>query len=227
MALNQDYAGRTYAPSSVYEVGSEKIREFATAIGDANPAYHDVAAARALGYPGLVAPPTFVFLVTLAASQAAISDPGLGLDYSRVVHGDQRFGYTRPLVAGDRIRTTATLESAAVGGRQRHGHHPVRGHRRDRRAGGRHLDDARRARYRRRGGPVTPSYDAVAVGDALPPLSAQLRRVDLVRYAGASEDFNPIHWNQRVATSVGLPDVIAHGMLTMATGRADRDRLGR
>ena len=111
MALNQDYAGRTYAPSSVYEVGSEKIRQFATAIGDANPAYHDVAAARALGYPGLVAPPTFVFLVTLAASQAAISDPGLGLDYSRVVHGDQRFSYTRPLVAGDRIRTTATLEA--------------------------------------------------------------------------------------------------------------------
>lgn len=74
---------------------------------------------------------------------------------------------------------------------------------------------------------MTPSYDAVAVGDALPPLSAQLRRVDLVRYAGASEDFNPIHWNQRVATSVGLPDVIAHGMLTMATaGRIVTDWAG-
>jgi acyl dehydratase len=62
-----------------------------------------------------------------------------------------------------------------------------------------------------------PAYDAVAVGDALPGLTAQLQRADLVRYAGASGDFNPIHWNERFATEVGLPDVIAHGMLTMAT----------
>ncbi|CAB4871983.1 MAG: dehydratase [Actinobacteria bacterium] len=56
----------------------------------------------------------------------------------------------------------------------------------------------------------------VAVGTELPPASFPLARVDLVRYAGASGDFNVIHWNERVATSVGLPNVIAHGMLTMA-----------
>ena len=56
----------------------------------------------------------------------------------------------------------------------------------------------------------------VAVGDALPPISVTLHRVDLVRYAGASGDLNVIHWNDRVATEVGLPGVIAHGMLTMA-----------
>ncbi|MDA3649802.1 MaoC family dehydratase [Saccharopolyspora indica] len=56
----------------------------------------------------------------------------------------------------------------------------------------------------------------VAVGDRLPELSVPLTRADLVRYAGASGDFNPIHWNERFATGVGLPDVIAHGMLTMA-----------
>ncbi|WP_190820667.1 MaoC family dehydratase [Saccharopolyspora pogona] len=56
----------------------------------------------------------------------------------------------------------------------------------------------------------------VAVGDQLPGLSVPLTRADLVRYAGASGDFNPIHWNERFATEVGLPDVIAHGMLTMA-----------
>ncbi|MEV0085589.1 MaoC family dehydratase [Saccharopolyspora sp. NPDC050642] len=56
----------------------------------------------------------------------------------------------------------------------------------------------------------------VAVGDQLPVLSVPLTRADLVRYAGASGDFNPIHWNERFATEVGLPDVIAHGMLTMA-----------
>ncbi len=62
-----------------------------------------------------------------------------------------------------------------------------------------------------------PTFDGVRVGDELPARSFPLRRVDLVRYAGASGDFNVIHWNERVATSVGLPNVIAHGMLTMAT----------
>jgi acyl dehydratase len=56
----------------------------------------------------------------------------------------------------------------------------------------------------------------VAAGDTLPPLSLRVTRADLVRYAGASGDFNPIHWNQRFAVGVGLPDVIGHGMLTMA-----------
>jgi acyl dehydratase len=55
-----------------------------------------------------------------------------------------------------------------------------------------------------------------AIGDALPPLSLCVTRAELVRYAGASGDFNPIHWNERFAVGVGLPDVIAHGMLTMA-----------
>ncbi len=68
---------------------------------------------------------------------------------------------------------------------------------------------------------------AVAVGDELPPLTVTVTRGQLVRYAGASLDFNPIHWNQRVATAVGLPDVIAHGMLTMAlTGRIVTDWTG-
>jgi acyl dehydratase len=60
------------------------------------------------------------------------------------------------------------------------------------------------------------AFDDVSIGTELPALSAALARADLVRYAGASGDFNPIHWNQSVATAVGLPDVIAHGMLTMA-----------
>jgi acyl dehydratase len=55
-----------------------------------------------------------------------------------------------------------------------------------------------------------------AAGDALPPLTVKVTRADLVRYAGASGDLNPIHWSERFAVGVGLPDVIAHGMLTMA-----------
>ena len=67
----------------------------------------------------------------------------------------------------------------------------------------------------------------VEVGTELPTLSVDLQRVNLVRYAGASGDFNPIHWNQRFAQAVGLPDVIAHGMLTMATaGRVVTDWVG-
>jgi acyl dehydratase len=61
-----------------------------------------------------------------------------------------------------------------------------------------------------------PGYDDTAVGTELPPRQYEVTRRDLVRYAGASGDFNVIHWNERVATSVGLPNVIAHGMLTMA-----------
>jgi acyl dehydratase len=67
----------------------------------------------------------------------------------------------------------------------------------------------------------------VEVGDELPEQEFALDRADLVRYAGASGDFNPIHWNERIAVSVGLPGVIAHGMLTMATAvRVVTDWLG-
>jgi acyl dehydratase len=65
--------------------------------------------------------------------------------------------------------------------------------------------------------PDRPQYDDVQVGDQLPPRTVEVRRESLVRYAGASGDFNPIHWNRRFALEVGLPDVIAHGMLTMGT----------
>ena len=66
-----------------------------------------------------------------------------------------------------------------------------------------------------------------SVGDQLPPLQVRVTRADLVRYAGASGDFNPIHWSDRVASNVGLPGVIAHGMLTMAlAGRIVTDWAG-
>lgn len=72
-----------------------------------------------------------------------------------------------------------------------------------------------------------PSYDDVEVGSELPAQDFALTRADLVRYAGASGDFNVIHWNERTAKAVGLPNVIAHGMLTMATaGRVVTDWAG-
>ena len=72
-----------------------------------------------------------------------------------------------------------------------------------------------------------PTYDQVQVGTELPSRTFPVRRVDLVRYCGASGDFNIIHWNERTAKAVGLPDVIAHGMLTMAeAGRLVTDWVG-
>ncbi|NJQ02969.1 MaoC family dehydratase N-terminal domain-containing protein [Streptomyces zingiberis] len=110
MALDQSLVGRVYPPTPPYEVGREKIREFAEAVGDPNPAYTEQQAARALGHPDVIAPPTFVFTLTYAAAGQVIDDPQLGLDYSRVVHGDQRFVYSRPVRAGDRLSVTTTVD---------------------------------------------------------------------------------------------------------------------
>ncbi|MFI6530333.1 FAS1-like dehydratase domain-containing protein [Streptomyces uncialis] len=110
MALDQSFVGRSYPPTEPYEVGREKIREFAEAVGDPNPAYLDPAAARALGHADVIAPPTFVFAITFKAAEQVIQDPQLGLDYSRVVHGDQKFAYKRPVRAGDRLSVTSTIE---------------------------------------------------------------------------------------------------------------------
>ncbi|MEN3584117.1 MULTISPECIES: MaoC family dehydratase N-terminal domain-containing protein [unclassified Streptomyces] len=111
MALDQSFVGRAYPPTEPYEVGREKIREFAEALGDADPVYTDTEAAKALGHQDVIAPPTFVFAITFKAAGRVVEDPGLGLDYSRVVHGDQKFAYSRPVRAGDRLTVTSTIES--------------------------------------------------------------------------------------------------------------------
>ena len=112
MALDQALVGRTYPPSRPYEVGREKIREFADAIGDPNPVYREPEAAKALGHPDVIAPPTFPIIFTLAAAGAAIADPEVGIDYARVVHGEQVFAYSRPVRPGDRL--VSTVRIAAV-----------------------------------------------------------------------------------------------------------------
>ena len=111
MPLDQSFVGRTYPPTPPYEVGREKIREFADAIGDANAAYRDPEAARALGYPDVIAPPTFGIVLSMTAGRQVIADPDLGLDYSRVVHGEQRFVSSRPVRVGDRLTAVVTVEN--------------------------------------------------------------------------------------------------------------------
>src|SRR4051812_47472905 len=101
MALQPVYVGRTYPPSRPYLVGREKVREFAAAIGADETEYSEPAAARAAGYRDVIAPPTFPFVITTMANDVVLDDPDREIDYTRVVHGDQRFAYTRPIEAGD------------------------------------------------------------------------------------------------------------------------------
>jgi acyl dehydratase len=116
MPLDQSYVGRTYPPSAPYQVGREKIREFARAIGAVDGAYLEPQAAQALGYADVVAPPTFAMVLAMAATDQVVDDPQLGVDYSRVVHGNQRFRYTRPVVAGDELVCVTTIEGVTSRG---------------------------------------------------------------------------------------------------------------
>ena len=110
MPMNRDAIGRTYSAQGTFEVSREHIRRFADAIGDPNPVYRDPAAARALGHPDVIAPPTF--LTTLGLSLAGpnpVFDPDVGVDYALVVHGEQRFVHHRPARPGDVLTATTTI----------------------------------------------------------------------------------------------------------------------
>lgn len=109
--MDQAFVGRSFPPAEPYLVGVEKVREFADAIGEASPLCHDRTAARAAGYPDLVAPPTFAMAVVARAQEAVLFDPDLGLDFSRVVHGDQAFTHHRPICAGDELQATVHIDA--------------------------------------------------------------------------------------------------------------------
>jgi acyl dehydratase len=109
--VNPELQGRVFAPTPPYLVGREKVREFARAVLADSPLSLDVAAARAAGYPDLVAPPTFPVVLQEFTLQQLLSEPDAGIDFSRVVHGDQRFTYSRPVVAGDELTATLTVAS--------------------------------------------------------------------------------------------------------------------
>jgi acyl dehydratase len=117
MAINHDYIGRTFPPGDPYEVSRVKIAEFADAIGDKNPLYRDRAAAQAAGHPDVIAPPTMAIVISAASTSRLISDPGLGLNYAMVVHGEQRFEYSRQIHAGDVLTTQATISNIRQAGR--------------------------------------------------------------------------------------------------------------
>ena len=116
MAPNPEYIGRVYGPGEPYEVSRVKIADFADAIGERSELCRDRDAAVKAGYPDVIAPPTFAVVISMHAADEANNDPGLGLDFSMVVHGQQSFSHARPLHAGDIVVATTTIESIkAVG----------------------------------------------------------------------------------------------------------------
>lgn len=110
--VNPELVGRVFPPVAPYLVGREKVREFARAVLATSPLNSDPAAARAAGHLDVVAPPTFPVVVQEATLAQLLAEPDAGIDFTRVVHGDQRFSYTRPIVAGDEL--TATLSVTAI-----------------------------------------------------------------------------------------------------------------
>jgi len=110
--VNPDLVGRAFAPASPYLVGREKVREFARAVFATSPLNYDPVAASAAGFADVVAPPTFAVVLQEATLAQLLAEPDAGIDFSRVVHGEQRFSYTRPIVAGDEL--TATLSVTSV-----------------------------------------------------------------------------------------------------------------
>jgi acyl dehydratase len=111
MAIDAGYVGRVYPPTPSYAVGREHLREFATAVGAVHPAHHEVDAARALGHRDVVATPTFAVVVAQRAEAQLFGDPAAGIDFSRVVHAEERFTHHRPIVAGDELVTVLHVDA--------------------------------------------------------------------------------------------------------------------
>jgi acyl dehydratase len=109
MPVDTKAAGKTYEPK-IYAVGREKVREFASAVGETNPVHLDVEAARAGGYTDVVAPPMFAVVYSAPAMTPAVLDPEVGINLAMMVHGGQEFVWGKPVVAGDEITTAASVK---------------------------------------------------------------------------------------------------------------------
>lgn len=107
--MNPELVGRVFPPTAPYLVGREKVREFARAVFADAPQHSDPETARALGYADVVAPPTFAMVVQDLTLQQLLGDPDSGIELSRLVHAEQRFRYTRPIVAGDELVATLSV----------------------------------------------------------------------------------------------------------------------
>jgi len=113
VTFDPSFVGRSYPATESYHVSRAKIAEFADSLGDGNVLYRDPEAARAAGYPDVIAPPTFLTIINLIAINTIVADPEQGLDHSRMVHGDQRFSHVRPVHAGDELWLTTHIDDVS------------------------------------------------------------------------------------------------------------------
>ncbi|WP_378730669.1 fused (3R)-hydroxyacyl-ACP dehydratase subunits HadA/HadB [Nocardia brasiliensis] len=260
--------GHHYRADDYYEVGREKVREYARAVQDFHPAHWSEDAARELGYAGLVAPTTFISIAAMLANRRLFETVITGYDV--FVQTDQVFETYKPVLTGDRLVSDVELSavrriagkdlltitntftdqtgqvvqimhttvvgitsedvdagiSDAIARVIMHGvEMPSPASAACAGANGEMISEPvsetglRRSSIARTRTPRTAiRFEDIAVGDELPPRIARLSRGDLVNYAGVAGDANPIHWHADVAALAGLPDVIAHGMLTMGLG---------
>jgi acyl dehydratase len=107
--------GKRYEPTT-YAVGREKVREYASAVGETNPLHFDVEAARAAGHDDVVAPPMFAVVYAARSVAPALFDPEVGIDFARMLHAGQEFVWGSPVVAGDEITTTAVVKDISERG---------------------------------------------------------------------------------------------------------------
>ncbi|WP_194421693.1 FAS1-like dehydratase domain-containing protein [Microbacterium abyssi] len=103
MPVNSELVGREFPPTPPYLVGREKVREFARAVFADAPLHTDVEAARALGHADVVAPPTFAMVIQDLTLQQLLSEPDSGIVLARTIHAEQKFTYSKPIVAGDEL----------------------------------------------------------------------------------------------------------------------------
>ena len=116
--MNAEIQGKVYPSAPPYLVGREKVREFARAVLSEAPLHHDPEAAKAAGYADIIAPPTFPIVLQTSLLPNLLGDPEAEIKLDRIVHGEQRFNYTRPIVVGDEL--TATMRIVSI--RQAGGH---------------------------------------------------------------------------------------------------------
>jgi len=109
--VNPELQGRAFAPTAPYLVGREKVREFSRAVFATSPVNNDPDAAKAAGYADVVAPPTFAIVLQQLTLDQLVAEPDSGIDMTHIVHGEQRFAYNRPIVAGDELTATLAVTS--------------------------------------------------------------------------------------------------------------------
>lgn len=216
MPLDPALVGHETPPQSG-QISAEAIRQFADAIGDTNPIFRDEAAARAAGYGGIPAEPTFITRFHVDFAEA-----GLDPEHSQVLHGEQEYSYERPLTVGELLTVRYRVASIRQSGR----------------AGGMAIMTLEQLGDTADGQRVVTGKATIIVrdiepgsggaaatsgktqpepeGERIPDVTKHVTQAQVNAYADVSGDHNPIHLNPEVARSVGLEGTIAHGMLSMA-----------